>query len=202
MLRITGGDFRGRLIRSPSSLRVRPTGSRAREAIFNVLGSPLDKARTLDLFSGSGLLGFEALSRGAASVTFVDSWPGAVSIIAANAGDLGVKDRTRVIKSTWETALRRLQDEGKTFDLVFADPPYAFFLPGGQGEKLLATLGACAIVTARGILVLEHSVEAVLPPLPAGWDLLVRKNYGREAVCFFKRGETDGGTNGNLRGNV
>lgn len=198
MLRITGGEFRGRKIPAPSGSRVRPTGSRTREAIFNILRPLLPNARVLDLFAGSGILGFEALSRGAGAVTFVDFLPGSVREISGSAARLGVSGRVRVLRASWPAALSLL--EGEIYDLVLADPPYRFFAPGArEGEKLLASLWGCAIVSAEAWLAVEHPAEAALPAPTGGWLPADRRSYGREGVAFFCRRGVSHEKNGDLR---
>jgi 16S rRNA (guanine966-N2)-methyltransferase len=120
--RIVGGEFGGRRLAVPSDQRVRPTADRVREALFSIVGPLLDGARVLDLFAGSGALGLEALSRGAAHATLVEILPASLTAIRANVASLGVADRTTVKRADALKYLDRV--EGLAFDVAFADPPY------------------------------------------------------------------------------
>src|SRR5581483_8211485 len=121
-MRLSGGELRSRPIRVPRGRSIRPTPGRVREALFSILGDRVKDAHLLDLFAGSGAVGFEALSRGAAHVTFVERHAATAARIRASARNLGVAERTSVIALTVATAVRRLSGP---FHLVYADPPYA-----------------------------------------------------------------------------
>ena len=121
-LRIISGEFRGRRIRVPSGTTVRPTADRVREALFNILGDTVSGARVLDPFAGSGALGFEALSRGAVEVTFIECDRGVLEVLRDNAEALGAKERARILAGTAERVLA--DPAGGPWDLVLADPPY------------------------------------------------------------------------------
>ncbi|MGQ0701965.1 MAG: RsmD family RNA methyltransferase [Gemmatimonadales bacterium] len=122
MTRIIAGALGGRRLVLPRDPRVRPTADRVREAWMSILGPELTGARLLDLFAGSGALGLEALSRGAASVTFVELTPAGVAAIRANAKALGVAERVRVHRADALRFVRRLG--AKAYDVALADPPY------------------------------------------------------------------------------
>src|SRR5947209_5287288 len=109
MIRLTGGIFRGRVIQTPSHQHTRPSHARLRQALFNSLQTEIPEARVLDLFAGSGALGFEALSRGAESVVFVESNRSALKVIDKNIQDLDVKSQTRVLAELVETVIPRLK---------------------------------------------------------------------------------------------
>ena len=123
ILRIVAGTFRGRKLASPPE-GVRPTSDRVREALFGRLGD-LNGLAVLDLFAGTGALGFEAVSRGASELVCVDQSSRAMATLEKNAGRLGLEGEIQCIRSPAQTALRRLHAEGRQFDLIFLDPPYA-----------------------------------------------------------------------------
>jgi 16S rRNA (guanine966-N2)-methyltransferase len=123
-LRITGGELRGRLIVTPEGNATRPTASRVREAVFSMLG-PLHGATVLDLCSGAGTLGFEALSRGAEEVVLVDDAEAAVTCARQNATTYGVEARVTALHLDAVRACRRLIEEARQFDLIFLDAPYS-----------------------------------------------------------------------------
>jgi 16S rRNA (guanine966-N2)-methyltransferase len=123
-MRIVGGEFRNRRLVLPKDARVRPTSDRVREAWMSILGSQLVGARVLDLYAGSGALGLEALSRGAVSADFVELNAASLAALGANIEMLGVADRTQVHRGDARRFMERLVPE--RYDLVLADPPYAF----------------------------------------------------------------------------
>ena len=170
-MRVVAGTARGRTLVTPAGARTRPTTDRVREAVFNALWSrgALDGARVLDLFAGSGALGVEALSRGAAHVTFVDRDRPSRNAIRRNVEVCGLADRATVVAGAVERWLAQLDDDVR-FDLAFCDPPYAF----DGWVDLLASVPADLVV-----------VEASGPvALPAGWSLDRESRYGGTWVGF------------------
>jgi 16S rRNA (guanine966-N2)-methyltransferase len=123
-MRISGGTLRGRRLHSPAGAVTRPTSDLLRQALFNVLGERIRDARVLDLFAGSGALGIEALSRGAATATFVEANRAAALCLARNLETLALTDRSRLIALDAFRVLRDLAQEGETFTCVLIDPPY------------------------------------------------------------------------------
>jgi len=126
-LRIISGKYRGRKLKSPPSLKTRPTSDRVRETLFNILAPRLEGARFLDLCAGSGAVGIEALSRGAAHVTFVDRSRKMYALIESNLDLLEVRDEQfgAASKEASEFLRRRVRNEEEPFDIIFFDPPYA-----------------------------------------------------------------------------
>jgi len=122
-MRIIGGSFRGRRLTAPADARVRPTGDRVREAWMSILGQALLDARVLDLYAGSGALGLEALSRGAASATFIEVNPRSLAALERNIATLAVQDRARVHRGDALRYAERLPPAA--YDIVLADPPYS-----------------------------------------------------------------------------
>jgi 16S rRNA (guanine(966)-N(2))-methyltransferase RsmD len=170
-MRIVGGLARGRPLVAPPGDRTRPTSDRVREAIFNALWSrgAVEGARAADLYAGSGALGVEALSRGAAHVTFVDSDRTARRAIERNLATTGMGDRAEIVGAPVERWLAALPTE-TSFDLVFCDPPYAF----DEWGRLLAALPAALVV-------IESDRPVALPP---GWVLAREARYGGTWVGF------------------
>lgn len=168
MTRIIAGEFGGRRLTVPADVRVRPTADRVREAWMSILADRLAGARVLDLFAGSGALGLEALSRGAARVTFVELGAASLAAIRANVESLGVADRVTLHRGEAMRFIERV-DPGR-FDLALADPPYT--LPIAQ--RLVAAFRCRPF--AR-LLVVEHPAATVLP----GGDT---RRYGDIALTF------------------
>jgi 16S rRNA (guanine966-N2)-methyltransferase len=169
-MRVVGGTARGRPLVAPAGGRTRPTADRVREAVFNALWSrgALDEARVVDLFAGSGALGIEALSRGAAHATFVDNDRAARAAIDRNLAACGFSDRATVVAAPVERFLERLNDP---FDLAFCDPPYAF----ADWDRVLAARPAQLVVAEAGdpIAVIE------------GWTVVREARYGAAWVGFL-----------------
>ncbi|WP_436795414.1 16S rRNA (guanine(966)-N(2))-methyltransferase RsmD [Actinospongicola halichondriae] len=174
-MRVVAGTARGRRLRSPDGETTRPTSDRVREAVFNALHSQglVQDARIADLFAGSGALGIEALSRGAAHVWFVESDRGAQAVIDDNLRTLDLADDATVIRSTVDRALAPAFADD--LDVVLADPPYAF----DGWEELCAAVAP--MLVDDGLLVAE-SGEAIT--LPAGWEKMRERTYGGTVITF------------------
>ena len=190
-LRIVAGKLRGRRFAVPSDPGVRPTPERVREALFNILGQDLSGLRVLDLYAGSGALGFESLSRGAKHVVFVEAVPRTAAALRGAGAELGVDRDARVIVARVEEVLdrRRL---GGPFDLVFADPPYA----SDAGATLVDRVDEGGVLGLHGTLVIERENRS---PAAAGTGRLERFRtsvYGRTALDFFKYLPAGGGARG------
>ena len=176
-MRIIAGEFRGLRLASlgkgDANAQLRPTSDRVRENIFNLLlggafGDPLHDAQVLDLFAGTGALGLESLSRGAAHATFVDDGPKALSLIRQNIDLCRAQDRTLVLH---RNATRLGKSPQDPFNLVFLDPPYG----KGLGEKALAGIDAGGWLAPNALIVLE---EGKALPAPNGFRCLDQRTYG------------------------
>lgn len=173
-MRVVAGSARGRRLRAPGGDATRPTSDRVREAVFNALGSlgAVDGATVVDLFAGSGALGIEALSRGAASVVFVESDRRVCSVITENLDALGFADRATVVARPVDDALAGVVPP---IDLVLADPPYAFDDWTALLDRLLS------VVDADGVVVLESDRPLVVPE---SWEKVREKTYGGTVTTF------------------
>jgi 16S rRNA (guanine(966)-N(2))-methyltransferase RsmD len=167
-MRVTGGRIGGRRLVAPRRARTRPTSDRVREALFQVLG-PLDGARVLDLFAGSGALGVEALSRGAAEATFVDSAPAAIAAVRRNLEALDLDAEVR--RADARAFLRNARAAARFYDLVLLDPPYR--LAAGLGRELSEAVPA--ILSDAGRVVTESDRRS---PLELDLPLLDERRYG------------------------
>lgn len=172
-MRIIAGTHRGHRIAAPKGRDTRPTSDRVRENAFNLIG-PVDDADVLDLFAGSGALGLEALSRGAASATFVESDREACRTINANLDKL--KLRGSVLCSD---AIRTLAGERRTYDLVLCDPPYGF-------DHARVTPHLARLVSEDGLLVYESSAREDPPEVP-GLEQRTSRTYGSARLTLFER---------------
>lgn len=179
-MRLTGGAARGRRIRGPGRLRIRPTADRVREALFDILGPRVVEATFLDCYAGTGAVGIEALSRGARRVLFLERHHGALDIIRANLSLGSWREPAEVIAGEVERSLDRLARRGETCDIIFLDPPYD--LPV-QPRVFRA---AARLLDPLGVLVVEHrSNHSVEAPEGALLRPARRYRYGDTALSSF-----------------
>ena len=171
-MRIVAGRWRGHTIKAPADDRVRPTADRVREAWMSIVQPQLPGARVCDLFAGSGALGLEALSRGAAHCDFVEIATRSLTAMRANIDKLGAGDAARIIRGDALKFAERL--EADVYDIVFADPPYGVNLAARLAERWLE-------VPFAALLGIEHAVKE---PMPAGGDM---RKYGDTAITFYRR---------------
>lgn len=186
-MRIIGGRFKGTRLAAPGAqgggkAHLRPTSDRVRESLFNLLEHgdypEIEGGRVLDLFAGTGALGFEALSRGAASVVFIDEGAAARGLIRQNIDTLRAIGQTKL----WRRDATRLGPcRGAPFDLIFADPPYG----KGLGERAIASALSGGWIAPGAVVVLEDSAEAEVPDLP-GLDLEDQRTYGDTRILIHR----------------
>jgi len=178
-VRIIAGEWRGRAIEAPAGMATRPTGDRVRETLFSMLASRLgsfEQLRVADLFAGSGALGLEALSRGAAGATFVENDAAALATIRRNAAALAAGERVRVLAGS-ALALPR----SEPFDLIFADPPYA----AGSGSAVVRAVASAGWLSAGGWMAVETSRGESVEPAPFAVD--TARDVGRARVTLLRR---------------
>lgn len=183
-MRIVAGRFKGAQLATPRSQATRPTSDRLRETVFNILahgiGLDLDGLRVLDLFAGTGALGFEAVSRGARHCTFIEDAVEARGVIRRNMETLGLNGVAKILRRD----ATHLGDAGtiEPFDLVFADPPYG----KGLGEKALASAAAGGWIKPGTVCVLEERAGVHIEQ-PEGFEELDRRTAGDSQVIFLRR---------------
>jgi 16S rRNA (guanine966-N2)-methyltransferase len=177
VLRIIGGTWRGRKLRFPVGAAIRPTPDRVRETLFNWLGAATAGAYCLDVFAGSGALGLEALSRGAAHVTFVEQDAAAARELRARLAEWQATD-ARVERAD---ALRYLAGTARPFDIVFLDPPFAAQLL----SRAAALLEARHWLRGGALIYVECAARNALPPLPPSWQPLKAKRAGEVGYHLF-----------------
>ena len=178
-MRIVGGSLGGRVLRAPAGRDTRPTSEKVREALFNILGS-VEGDHVLDLFAGSGALGIEALSRGAAHVTFVDGGKPALTAVRANLAQLGIGDRAEVIAGDAVAAAARLVPK-QPWRVVFVDPPYASEL--AQKSVLALPLERLA---PDAVVVIEHDRRNAPPDALGSLLRTDQRRYGDTMISFFE----------------
>ena len=182
-MRIVGGRLRGRLLAAPASRAIRPTADRLRESLFNILvhayGDPITDARVLDLFSGTGALGLEALSRGAAFALFIDEGAEARALLRENVATLGLGGTTRIFRrdATKLGAAHPIEP----FSVAFLDPPYG----RGLAEQALASARTGGWLAPGALVVVEEAAKPGFTS-PEGFDELERRNYDDSALIVLR----------------
>lgn len=178
MIKITGGELKGRSIKCRQGLGTRPSGAKVREAIFNIIGSKVIDTKWLDLFGGTGAIGIEALSRGASSVIFTEKDFTAFKQLKQNLSELKIEDKSTVLKMD---AINFFNKTNEVFDVIFLDPPYAseyyeqvFKIINQNTEKL----------SKEGILIVEHNIKYTLPELST-LKMLKTYKYGDTGITLF-----------------
>lgn len=176
-IRITGGEARGRGIPSPKSKAVRPTASKMRQALFNILSVKLHDAEFLDIFAGTGLIGIEALSRGASRLTAIEHNKSLASNIGEAITKLGYQ--AKVFAQDFRQGLANL--EPQKFDIIFADPPYKT----NFGQNVLALIKKYDLLKEDGIIVIEHLSNSRLDCSEVPFKQIDYRQYGQSAFSFF-----------------
>ena len=185
-MRVIAGEFKGRRLRVPDWPGLRPTSDKLRETLFNILGPSVRGARVLDGYAGTGAVGIEALSRGAAHVTFVDSNARAVALIAENLALCGLaphpsapRERYAIIRAWFAGTTGALR--GAAFDVLFLDPPY------GAGELAAALAAADGLVADGALLVIEHAKRDAAPERSGALARARVVTSGDSALAFYRR---------------
>jgi 16S rRNA (guanine966-N2)-methyltransferase len=183
-MRIVGGRLRSRALAAPKSQAIRPTADRLRESLFNVLthayGDPVTGARVLDLFAGTGALGLEAISRGAAFALFVDNGAEARALLRENVATLGVAGVTRIFRR--DATKLGAAHPVEPFSLVFLDPPYGH----GLAEQALASARAGGWLAPEALIVVEEALASKFA-LPEGFAELERRPYDTTELIVLRR---------------
>jgi 16S rRNA (guanine(966)-N(2))-methyltransferase RsmD len=190
-MRIIAGTFRSRTLKAPPGLATRPTSDRLRETLFNVLAPRIEGAAFLDLYTGSGAVGIEALSRGAASVDFVERAPAAIAVLRGNLTSLGLSAGFRLHSGSVGSILRRMKPAtGTAFHLVFLDPPY------DAAEEYAATLGMlggaqAGLLDPRALVIAEHRKKEHLEEKYGALERTRLLEQGDAALSFYAASSAD-----------
>jgi len=181
-VRVQAGRQRGQRLRVPAGGRTRPTGSLVRGAMFDMVAARgwLGDARILDLFAGSGALGIEALSRGAAEVVFVEDSPGAIRVLRANLATSGVREQATVLPLPADRALKRLERDAVRVHGVFADPPYG----RGWVRRTLDWLAHGDVLEVGGWIAIEHDARETPPAVPR-LTMVAERRHGQTSVSVL-----------------
>ena len=179
-MRIISGEARGRKLKDLPGLDTRPTTDKVKESIFNIVQFDVEGRRVLDLFAGTGQLGIEALSRGAAFCDFVDNAPAALKVVRSNIKICGFEERSACHGEDFSAFLA--QNRGK-YGLIFLDPPYA----SGNLERALERITAIDIVAGNGIIVCESPAGHALPEISAPYERGREYRYGKIKFTLYRR---------------
>lgn len=180
-MRIIAGELKGRRLETPpESERIRPTTERVKEAVFSMAAPYLEDALVVDLFTGTGNLGLEAISRGARYVIFGDKSRKSLALAERNIRHCGVLDKSTLILGDWEQVLRRIKQPQ---DVFFLDPPYA----DGILFDCIQKISESDMLTSEGIIVAEHSVKEDLPEDIGSFERLKRKRYGNIVISIYSK---------------
>jgi 16S rRNA (guanine(966)-N(2))-methyltransferase RsmD len=188
-MRVIAGTYRSRILKSLKGLALRPTSDRLRETLFNILGTAVAGARFVDVFAGTGAVGIEALSRGAAEVVFIENHPPAVALIRKNLESLGVRSGVTVLGADALRGLEKLAAkhaaDNQLFDFVFLDPPYA---AAEEYERVLRVLGSASFLAPGGVIIAEHHKKFDLPAHAGSLTRFRILKQGDAALSFYRLG--------------
>ena len=182
-MRINAGSFKGFSIATRPIPGTRPTSDKLKQVIFNVLGPAVQGKAVLDLFSGFGCLGLEALSRGARRVVFVESNPRCAKILQENLSHISGSHDASVMTQDVFKAIPRLEKQGEVFDIVLSDAPY----DKDVHSKLLNTLLQSAILTEQSLLVFQHEKREQLFKIARAWKILQSYHHGNSSITLFRK---------------
>jgi 16S rRNA (guanine(966)-N(2))-methyltransferase RsmD len=192
-MRISGGTVKGRrtstrslLKKKPAGERLRPTSSKVREALFDILGDRIVGVSFVDLYAGSGTVGLEALSRGAARAIFVEPGELRIRTMKRCVDDFGFQDRALIIRGKAEEFLERASDRGKKFDIIFVDPPY------GSEEigRVLPVIGEGEVLERDGMVIVEHFFKKEVPATAGKLKMTRSYRYGDTTLTFYDKADT------------
>ncbi|MBI4745769.1 MAG: 16S rRNA (guanine(966)-N(2))-methyltransferase RsmD [Deltaproteobacteria bacterium] len=186
-MRVISGTARGRRLVSFRGDKIRPTADKVKGSLFNIIASnfgPLENMKVLDLFSGTGNLGIEALSRGADKAVFVDENRGSINILKENIDTCGFAERSEIIQATVESGIKILSKRNTRFNLLFLDPPY------GKGliEKTMEEIVSRDILEDGAVVIAEHSLREKPLTEYDGLTLADRRKYGDTELSFYRKG--------------
>jgi 16S rRNA (guanine966-N2)-methyltransferase len=182
-VRVIAGKFRSRHLKSPGTLRLRPTSDRLRETLFNVLGPSVEDSLFVDLYAGTGAIGIEAVSRGAREVIFVESHARSARLIRANLESLGIHGGALVVESDAIAGLKRIASQHLLADFIFLDPPYD---EADEHLRALEFLDESHLIAPYGLVVVEHRVQTELPERFDRLECSRLLEQGDAALSFYR----------------
>jgi len=181
-VRVVSGSAKGRPLKSVPGIGTRPTTDKVKEALFSMIGPYFEGGAALDLFAGTGGLGIEALSRGMESAVFVDMEPKSIDTVRANLKATGLESRAEVYRNDAGRALSAMEKRGRSFDLVFLDPPYRM----KHGDELMRIMADKGLLRDEALIVLEHESAYAYPEDITGFNRLRQAVYGETAISIYQ----------------
>ena len=181
-MRIIAGSHKGRRLLSPTTTGLRPTSGRVKEALFSILGERISGAAMLDLFAGTGAIGSEALSRGAARVMFVESHTASLKLLKTNLQQCGLLGNTEVYPGESRMFFQHAARNSLAFDIIFADPPYR----ENSVSTLLPLLGQSGMILPHTAVILEHPTKHQIPPQVGPLNRVRQYRYGDTSLSVFR----------------
>ena len=178
-MRVISGKYKRRKLYAGKDLTVRPLMDIVKEFLFNILNDEVDGAKVLDLFSGSGSFGIEAISRGAMQTTMVDESATSIKIAERNMADLKITEVYRIIRND---VFRFLENSDQKFDIVFADPPYQF----EKFPELFEKIGSGNVLTEDGVFIIEHHLKVQLPETFGTFERVREKKFGKTLITIYR----------------
>lgn len=180
-MRIIAGKYKGRRLETPVNYDIRPTSEMVKEALFSILMNDIHNSVFVDLFSGTGAVGLEALSRGAEKVYLVDRSRESIGIIRNNVNKIGCQPQVNILASDYRIAMDRINEP---VDIFFADPPYE----DGYNIEILESISDSGILKDDGIVIVEHSKKFDMPSIVRDMEIFKEKKYGKKALAFYRKG--------------
>lgn len=185
-MRVVAGSARGLKLNTPMDDRVRPTTDRVKESMFNIINVMVYDSKVLDLFSGSGALGIESLSRGAREAYFCDKSRDSIRVLKSNIEKTKFEDKSKVIMGDFKETLRKLYMDKEKFDLIFVDPPYF----EGLFEQVLELIDQYQLLEEDGRIIVEHDAKVAIEEV-GHLEKIKEKKYGNTKLTFFGTEEED-----------
>ena len=182
-MRVISGDLKGRRLITPEGMMVRPTGARAKEALFSIIGDWIVGAIFIDVFCGTGNIGIEAISRGAARCLFIERNPKVAEILRRNIKALDLGDRCRIMTLDALKAIRALGRQGEKADIIFLDPPYAY----NRVAEIIFALQEAGLIAPEGMVIWQHGAKTIPQSAYGDVRLDTTRIYGDTGITFFKQ---------------
>jgi 16S rRNA (guanine(966)-N(2))-methyltransferase RsmD len=180
-VRVISGELRGRNLEQLVGMDIRPTSDRVKESLFNILGTKLMDCTFLDLFAGTGGIGIEAYSRGAARIVFIDESANSIKVLRSNLDKLHISEKVEVYNTDYLAAINKLAYDNIKFDIIFIDPPYL----KGYEQNALVQISECKVLSDDGIIIVEHDLTDKMPESAGNFILTRQKKYGKTMLSFY-----------------
>lgn len=185
-MKVISGTLKGRTIKGYNIIGTRPTMERVKESLFAILQNYLKESIILDLFSGSGQLGIEAISNGSKECYFIDNNKEVIKILTQNITNLGINQKSKIILSDWKKILNELSTKGIKFDIIFVDPPYDY----NVYEKVLEKVSTQNLLNDKGLIILEHH-NLKFKNNYQNLYLYKERNYGNKTITIYQKNNQD-----------